>query len=712
MKWIFLILISINVFSPSYGQRNQNVFYTLEKAFEKPNDVWELDLTNKKINYLPDSINKFTNLEILIISKNNIEVLPNVIGNLSKLKILNVSDNPIKGLPVEITKLSHLKEIDLSNDENLNYTDAFIKLSNLKKLRTLTISFTQSILYSIDTLQQIQKLNIINCAIIEKQCSLYKLRKLRELNISNCKIDDNTKFIDDLKYLKNLKSLSISSKDITEFPESLCELYSLKHLELKISKLHNLPLNFSKLSKLETLSLSDSPVINIDTLFTTIKDMKRLHCLSLQSCNLSTIPNSICNIAAICNLNLSGNNIKMLSSGLNELSRLAYLDLRGNPIDKENYNKIRKQLPHCTVICDVGLEKIGIKPPFKNNIIEPQTFKVKAEQESVLKTNSGTKINIPVNAFVDENGQIVSGDVRIEYQEYNNSVDIFLSGIPMSYKQDGVDYFFNSGGMFSFNAYKNDTKLYANPKSPVTIDLISYNNDKRMNLYHYDEIKQEWDEEDTSNTIIESANIIKPRAPIEPNANDMGLIKPVKDIITEPVKPVFNYSVFNARLYVTFDDNSNNKSFRIAIPNNPPGDKYSKNQYKAFFDVKYLKDYNWVCDDGSITEYQKFKKSIEEKNDIDDIKISEKGSENDYVLSISIGKDSVHINAKPINSDNPSIRSFAYSRACLGFPISQYVIDSSLYACISSSSTSIAVSKSVIDFEYFFSSLKRIALFI
>lgn len=79
-----------------------------------------------------------------------------------------------------------------------------------------------------------------------------------------------------------------------------------------------------------------------------------------------------------------------------------------------------------------------------------QTFKVDPQRTSAIRIGSkGTKLHIPKNAFVDENGKTVTAEVKIKYQEFQNSAEMAFSEIPMDLKLDGKHYNFNSSGMFS-----------------------------------------------------------------------------------------------------------------------------------------------------------------------------------------------------------------------------------------------------------------------
>lgn len=79
-----------------------------------------------------------------------------------------------------------------------------------------------------------------------------------------------------------------------------------------------------------------------------------------------------------------------------------------------------------------------------------QTFAVDPKRTSTIKIgNKGTQLHIPKNAFVDASGKTITAEVKIKYQEFQNSAEMAFSEIPMDLRLNGKDYNFNSSGMFS-----------------------------------------------------------------------------------------------------------------------------------------------------------------------------------------------------------------------------------------------------------------------
>lgn len=134
----------------------------------------------------------------------------------------------------------------------------------------------------------------------------------------------------------------------------------------------------------------------------------------------------------------------------------------------------------------------AVKPPIENLDIQNQTFSVDASRDTVLVAESGSQINIKANSFLDKKGNPVQGNVDISYREFHDVVDIFLSGIPMSYDSAGTEYHFESAGMFEIRGFKDHNEVFISDASPVNILLASKQEGDRFNIYKLDDKNGDW----------------------------------------------------------------------------------------------------------------------------------------------------------------------------------------------------------------------------
>jgi hypothetical protein len=99
-------------------------------------------------------------------------------------------------------------------------------------------------------------------------------------------------------------------------------------------------------------------------------------------------------------------------------------------------------------------------------------------------------INVPTNAFVDETGNAITGDVEISYREFHNPIDFFLSGIPMIYDSADYQYHFESAGMFEI--YGSQNGIPVNLAKPISVSLASLHQGDYFNIYQLDTLSGKW----------------------------------------------------------------------------------------------------------------------------------------------------------------------------------------------------------------------------
>lgn len=133
-----------------------------------------------------------------------------------------------------------------------------------------------------------------------------------------------------------------------------------------------------------------------------------------------------------------------------------------------------------------------IHPPLAQANIKSDSYVIDAEKDSNLTYPSGSKIHIPANAFLDENGNPVKGKVQLEYREFKKVSDVFLAGIPMTYDSAGEQFHFETAGMMEISASQDGRPLKTNPDAFITVDMVSNNEEDRFNTYYLDTVEKKW----------------------------------------------------------------------------------------------------------------------------------------------------------------------------------------------------------------------------
>ncbi len=145
-----------------------------------------------------------------------------------------------------------------------------------------------------------------------------------------------------------------------------------------------------------------------------------------------------------------------------------------------------------TIAADATSENLNL-PAFENIDVAYSQHKYTSNQALSIKTETGSEIKIPKNAFKDEKGNPIEGEVQIEYREIKSAAEIILSGVDMKYEKDGKIYDFQTAGMFDIRAFSNGKAVFLN--QDIEVSFVS-NTQGNYDFYYYSESDKNWVETD------------------------------------------------------------------------------------------------------------------------------------------------------------------------------------------------------------------------
>lgn len=108
----------------------------------------------------------------------------------------------------------------------------------------------------------------------------------------------------------------------------------------------------------------------------------------------------------------------------------------------------------------------AVKPDFA-------AFRADVSQGGIFEHHTGSRLVVPVAAFMDDRGKLIEGEVEIYYREIHDFVDLFLTGAPMTYDSAGVRYTLESNGMIEVYAMQNGVRLSVAPGKTLQVELVS-----------------------------------------------------------------------------------------------------------------------------------------------------------------------------------------------------------------------------------------------
>lgn len=148
--------------------------------------------------------------------------------------------------------------------------------------------------------------------------------------------------------------------------------------------------------------------------------------------------------------------------------------------DKETFNKEFKK----------ALSQTSLTSP-------AESFLVNANKSETIVTRNGSRIHIPAQAFVDKNGNKVSGDVNFKVMEFNTIGEIIASNLPMTFTDDqGERVQFESAGMFSLEATSNNEELLLADNKKIKVEYAT-DVEGPFNFYKLKDDSTGWSLKDT-----------------------------------------------------------------------------------------------------------------------------------------------------------------------------------------------------------------------
>lgn len=124
--------------------------------------------------------------------------------------------------------------------------------------------------------------------------------------------------------------------------------------------------------------------------------------------------------------------------------------------------------------------------------LKPQEYNFSCEKETKIETVSGSKFTIPEDAFVDEEGKLVEGEVKLEIVEYRDPLDFVFASEPMNLEQDGKIAFYQSDGMFKIEAKQGDKKLSLAKGKSIESEIQLKENQSESRFYAFNADSGQW----------------------------------------------------------------------------------------------------------------------------------------------------------------------------------------------------------------------------
>lgn len=458
----------------SFGQcTNCN---NLEEALKAPSKVQVLNLRASNLTEIPKEINQFVNLQKLILSENLITELNAKSIRLPQLKVLDLSYNPgFLGMTLIDLEIAFPQLIELNLEGNqMNYIAW--NLANCSSLKKLNLSHNNFILLPFE----------------------YGLLNLEVVDLSHNRLTD----IDFVRACWKIKWLDVNYNPnlrLFKLGNDLREKDSLTFLSISPNKNSNgVPKNFNELTFSE-LKIDGGFIKNSNPKWLTNEWLTTLTIENCQILKTDAFMRDLNRLPELEKVRVVGSTEKDLDK-IRNIDTLILVDVRPDIDYKTNYPKklfIQRidLLPSGPVATSNSWVNTAMLKNEVETIQKPEAkvLTIPSNQEAQIE-GSFTKLEVPTNAFLSQDGSVYNGPVKVELTEYSDPIINALSGAPMVYSTPTGNELFASSGMFEFKASsESGEELQPNPDAPIQVTLQDAQPTQYADLYSYNKESMNWE---------------------------------------------------------------------------------------------------------------------------------------------------------------------------------------------------------------------------
>lgn len=396
---------------------------------------------------------------------------------------INAEADELMQFRMNLKKFTALEGVKISGATDATICgNLFSELAALPRVKTLHLEFNEftTLPESIRKLQHVENLSIWGNEEMDYDDCFKKLVSLVKLQTLELNANEFTEIPASLSYLRQLHALRIGaseSADMEELCENVAALPALDELSLEVFDMAELSPSVFKLENIKKLNVgilreSEDAVGNDNQLFSSNYTL---------TANRKT-PLAVNFTASTYALGTEEKALFAELSGYSGLQKNTPQPVDATPEEyipfKREYNNVRQPIPGVDVIKDIHV--------------------VDAGKESKFYYRTGTEVVIPKNAFVDAAGRPVTGEVLVDYREFRDPIDFIVSGIPMTYNDNGVVQNFESAGMFEINASVNGKEVFLANGKNVKVNLALNDSAEKYDFFKFNAESGAWDKNGTA----------------------------------------------------------------------------------------------------------------------------------------------------------------------------------------------------------------------
>jgi Leucine-rich repeat (LRR) protein len=295
-----------------------------------------LDLSNNRLDAVPDSIGLLSCLRQLFLQHNNILNLPETCGHLQHLQELDVSHNPLHNLPGSLGFLRSLVKLGVGNCPLRMPPADVVAMGSC-----MILKFLKEVRLSVEA----HSLDLSRLALEVLPASL-----CRHTDLTSLVLNDNVlaALPPAVAAMTKLHTLVLSRNKFQEIPLFVSTFTHLRVLHVQNNFIQRFHDPFTTLVNLEEIWADDNQISGMTSSFSVFQ---KLRLLRAGQNRLFTIPESLFLCTALTALRLDNNLLSHVSPSIEKLSALKELSFTGCPIIY-----LPGQISKCPLLKRIGLE--------------------------------------------------------------------------------------------------------------------------------------------------------------------------------------------------------------------------------------------------------------------------------------------------------------------------------------------------------------------
>ena len=347
--------------------------------------------------------------------------------------------------------------------------------------------------FNANTFDSCSGIEILHISINEEKLDALKyISKIKNLETLYIYILGKSENLSALKSLPNLKELHIIGdflpKDLVQIPGFIQNQTSMQTLGLSIDRITDLPANIIRFKTLSRLNLYDNLSVFTNKGIEDLSEEKLSILFNINSDNINAI-----------SISYFSNNGKLIDFEIEYLQNLYKGEIVPQQFgENENDKQETGNIPFAKeFVPDFG-SSLEFNKPYPKISPNTEYFTINPSTNSLIYSNSGLKLSVAANSFVNEKGEDITVPIYLKLIQINSPSDILFAGLNF---KNGDRQFCNQ---FLFNIQATCDKSAAKLKEGFQIKAnLPVNSDSAL-TYFFDYESNTWQDLNFYNQVFAS----------------------------------------------------------------------------------------------------------------------------------------------------------------------------------------------------------------